>query len=306
MRRISFFTAAALVLALFAFGFALAEEAESIYVENEWGYVENSMDISGGIPADATEGLARIQRAGVLRVATEPYFAPQEFIDPSLSGQDSYVGADMELARLIAERMGVELEIVPMEFSQVLDAVADGDCDLAISGLAFTPGRAGMVELSKGYHFTDDNVGSALVVRSEDAEGISSANDLAGKDIIAQSGSLQEALMVENVMNYREFRRVASMQDVYEAVRDGRAFAAIANVENALSYMEHNPDCDLSLVETIQFKQEPQYDGDRIAAKKDEIQLMYFVNGVIDEVLASGQYEAWFAEYDARAKALGL
>ena len=60
---------------------ALAED--TVYVENEWGFVDQSLDISKGIPDDASGVLDRIRRTGVLRVATEPYFAPQEFIhDP--------------------------------------------------------------------------------------------------------------------------------------------------------------------------------------------------------------------------------
>ena len=51
---------------------------------------------------------------------------------------------------------------------------------------------------------------------------------------------------------------------------------------------------------------EEQFDGDRIAAKKGEGALIAFVNGVIDEVLASGQYRAWFEEYSIRADELGL
>ena len=85
---------------------------EGAYIENEWNYVDQSMDVSHGIPDDAAGVLDRIRREGVLRIATEPYFAPQEFIDPDLEGQDQYVGADMKLAALIAERMGVGLEIV--------------------------------------------------------------------------------------------------------------------------------------------------------------------------------------------------
>ena len=62
----------------------------------------------------------------------------------------------MELARLIAKRMGVELRIVPLDFSEVLTSVADGTNDLIISGLSFTPARAGMLEMSKGYHFSEE------------------------------------------------------------------------------------------------------------------------------------------------------
>ena len=43
-----------------------------------------------------------------------------------------------------------------------------------------------------------------------------------------------------------------------------------------------------------------------LAGRKGEIQLMYFVNGVIDEVLESGQYRAWYDESRERAARLGL
>ena len=93
----------AILLAVFLLsGFSAAEDQS--YVENEWNYVDGSMDVSNGIPDTANGVLARIKETGVLRVATEVYFAPQEFIDPALDGQDAYAGADMELARLIAER----------------------------------------------------------------------------------------------------------------------------------------------------------------------------------------------------------
>ena len=51
---------------------------------------------------------------------------------------------------------------------------------------------------------------------------------------------------------------------------------------------------------------EEAFRGDRIAAKKGEIQLICFVNGVIDEVLESGQYEEWLEIYTGRADELGL
>ena len=285
---------------------APADGEAGAFAENEWNYVDGAMDVSGGIPEDAEGALWKIRQAGVLRVATEPYFPPQEFIDPDKSGQDSYVGADMELARRIAERMGVELVIVPMSFAQVLDAVADGSCDLAVSALSYTPGRAAQVTLSKGYFFAGESAGSGLLIRAEDAGRIRGVEDLKGCDIVAQAGSIQEMLMAENAPKYREFRRLAQIRDVYGAVESGEADAAMAEVVNAESYIENNPDCGLMLVPGARFAPEAVYDGDRVAAKKGEYQLIYFVNGVIDEVAASGEYRAWYEKYEALAVRLGM
>ena len=119
MRRMRILQGMALLLAAMMSLCGSGAVCEDIlYTENSLNFVEESMDISGGIPDYAEGVLRKIREAGVLRVGTEPYFPPQEFIDPALEGQDQYVGADLEMARLIAERMGVRLEIIPMEFSQ--------------------------------------------------------------------------------------------------------------------------------------------------------------------------------------------
>lgn len=301
MKKLAF--ALALLLAIIGLS-ALAEN--TVYVENEWDFVDGSMDVSGGIPENAAGALGRIRDSGVLRVATEPYFPPQEFIDPRNPGQDAYAGSDMKMARLIAQRMGVTLQIVPMEFSEVLDAVAEGSCDLAISALSYTPERAGKVTMSKGYYYSGESAGSGLMIRAADVGTIRSVEDLENRDIVAQSGSLQEAQMVENVAFYRQFRRASSIKGVYEAVRTGQADAAAVSLEAAQTYIQNNPDCGLALVEGVIFAPEPQFDGDRVAARKGELALIYFVNGVIDEMLASGQYEQWYAEAEATAAELGL
>ena len=297
--------------ALLALTPALAEsleggDADARYLENEWNFVDESMDVSAGIPADASGVLADIREAGVLRVATEPSFPPQEFIDPDLSGDDSYAGADMQLARLIARRMGVELKIVPMDFSEVLNAVSDGSCDLAISALSYTPGRAAKITFSKGYYYAGSRAGSGLMIRAADSGRITGVASLVGRNIGAQSGSLQEVQMYENVFHYREFRRMSSVQELYSALMDGSIDAAMVDKETGATYIEGNPRCGLMMVPGVHFTLEKQFEGDRIAARKSEGQLIAFVNGVIDEVLASGEYMAWYEEAAERANALGL
>lgn len=268
---------------------------ESVFIENEWNYVDGSIDPSGGIPENTEGKLVAIRDAGVLRVATEPYYPPQEFIDPSKEGQAQYVGADMELARLIAERMGVELEIVPMEFSNVLISLEEDECDLVISGLAYTPARASRVTLSKGYHYTKGTASTGLLINTSNADWIKSTKDLRGQDIVAQSGSLQELLIAESVFIYHQFQRLQTIQDVYDFIEEGKAVAAPVDIETAKAYIEDHP--NLLLVPDVYFYLEEQFDGDRVAAKRGQYQLIYFVNGVIDEVVESGQYEEWFEAY---------
>lgn len=287
---------AVMLAALSVLTACVAEEAP-LYVENEWNFVDVSMDISNGIPENATGRLARIRDTGRLTVATSPYYPPQEFIDETLTGQASFIGADMELARRVAERMGVELEIVPLSFAEVLSAVTDGKYDLAISALSFTSERAAVLEISKGYYYTDEQASCGIVIREKDAGSISNVEDLSARDIVAQSGSLQESMAAESIPFYRKFRRLPTANDVYEAVMAGQADAGVVDLENARAYIENHPGCGLVIAPNIYFELQPQFKGDRVAAAKGEIELICFVNGVIDEVLESGEYERWFDQY---------
>ncbi len=307
MIHLGIFALAALLALMPALAESLEDgEAGARFMENAWNYVDESMDISAGIPEDAAGALADIRESGVLRVATEPFFPPQGFIDPDLDGQDTYAGADMALARLIARRMGVALQIVPMDFSEVLNAVSEGSCDLAISALSFTPGRAAQVTFSKGYYYAGTQAGSGLMIRAADSGSITGVDSLVGRNIAAQSGSLQEVQMYENVFHYREFRRMGSVQDLYDALTGGAVDAAMVDATTGQAYIDGNPNCGLMMVPGVLFTLEAQFEGDRIAARKGEGQLIAFVNGVIDEVVDSGQYMAWYDEAAQRANALGL
>lgn len=307
MRRMRILQGMALLLAaMMALCGSGAVCEDILYTENSLNFVEESMDISGGIPDYAEGVLRKIREAGVLRVGTEPYFPPQEFIDPALEGQDQYVGADMEMARLIAERMGVRLEIIPMEFSHVLEAVAEDECDLVISALSFTPSRAATNEMSKGYYFTGEMSGSGILIRQEDAENIQTVDDLADRILVAQSVSVQESLAAENILYYQEFRRLPSTQGVYEAVRTGQADAACVDLTTGSAYVQEHPEEKLMMVDGIRFLLDKEFEGDRIAGKKGELQLIYFVNGVIDEIIQKDLYHQWLEAAQARAEELGV
>ena len=162
------------------------------------------------------------------------------------------------------------------------------------------------MELSKGYHYTTADAATGILIRKVDRHLIRGVENLADKNIVAQGGSLQEMQMAENVSLYHQFRRLSSMQDVYNALMDGTADAGAADIETALQFIDSNPSCGLMLLEGISYHQEEQYQGDRVAGPKDDLQLMYFVNGVIDEVLDSGMYSTWFADYSDYARKLNL
>ena len=92
---------------------------------------------------------------------------------------------------------------------------------------------------------------------------------------------------------------MSTIQEVYLAVANRWADAAVVNMEAAKSYIESHPQQKLALAPDVQFQLAIEMEGDRVAGKKGELQLMYFVNGVIDEALADGRYMEWMSAYQA-------
>lgn len=250
--------------------------------------------------------LEAILHRGYIEVATEPAFAPNEFIDPTKPEGEKYVGSDIELARYIAKELGVELRIVPLEFSAVLAGISEGKYDLAISALAYKPDRAQAMTLSKGYHFSKENAGHTLLIRTENQDQIKSPDDLSGKTIVYQSGSLQELFVNEQMPKDMEHKRVSATTDGFLMVREGKADACATSVKTAELYIAANPDAGLMLLEDFRFTLSPEMDGTRIGMPKDEPELEAKINALIDQVLKDGLYETWYEQYSQYAAKLGL
>lgn len=254
----------------------------------------------------ANNRLEAIKARGYIEVATEPYFAPYEFIDPSKKGDEQYVGSDIKLAQYIADKLGVKLHIIPLEFSAVLSSITEKKYDLAISGLAYTPARTEAMNLSKGYYFSKDDAGYGLLIRKADENKIKGPEDVADKTIVAQSGSLQELFVNEQVPKKKDFKRVSSMNDGYLMVQEGKADVMTVAIASAQLYIDANPSCGLTVVKGFKFKVDEKTSGTRIGIPKGEEELTAKINEIIDEVVKSGDFEKWHAEYTEYAKKLGI
>lgn len=255
---------------------------------------------------DAENRLEAIKERGYLEVATEPYFAPNEFIDASKPAGEQVVGSDIELARRIAERLDVELRIVPLEFSAVLSSVTTGKYDMAISALAYMPSRAEAMELSKAYYINPNSEGYSLMVREEDADKYKAFSDFDGKKIVFQSGSLQElyATTQMDTSKLADVARVSATTDGYLMVSEKKVDAAVCAVANAKLYCEANP--GLTVLTGIRFQEDEEFSGTRVGVPKGETELLEFVNSVIDEVVESGEYLQWYNDYQEYAAKLGV
>ena len=133
---------------------------------------------------------------GKLTVATSPDFAPYEFYALDENNDPQLAGFDVALAQYVADYLGLELDIIPMDFDGVLNELATGNGDLGMAGLSPDPARADAMDFSDIYYFG----GQSFVTVKDKADqftDLASANK-AEYSIGAQNGSIQYDLAVEN------------------------------------------------------------------------------------------------------------
>lgn len=252
---------------------------------------------------EGNDRLAQIKEKGYIELCTEPYFAPFEYVNPTKTGDDQYQGMDMEVAKYIADKIGVELKITALDFTAVLAGVADGKYDFAISAIAYSPERAEAMRLSNVYYAT--NTGYGFIVRSEDVGKYTDIDSLKDAVVITQSGSVQEALYNQYVNGAcKEFKLVANMTDGYLAVSEGKADVCICSTASASLYAQANGGLDIP---DFRFDVDPNMNGVCVAMPTEGTEsLAELINQCIAELNESGKPEEWYSQYESAAAELGI
>ena len=252
---------------------------------------------------EGNDRLAQIKAKGYIELCTEPYFAPFEYVDPTKTGDDQYQGMDMEVAKYIADKIGVDLKITALDFTAVLAGVADGKYDFAISAIAYSPERAAAMRLSDVYYAT--NTGYGFIVRSEDVGKYTDIDSLKDAVVITQSGSVQEALYNQYVNGAcKEFKLVANMTDGYLAVSEGKADVCICSTASASLYAQANGGL---AIPDFRFDVDPNMNGVCVAMPTEGTEsLAELINQCIAELNESGKPEEWYSQYEAAAAELGI
>jgi polar amino acid transport system substrate-binding protein len=257
----------------------------------------------GSSSSQSKDRLEQIKEKGYIEMCTEPYFAPFEYIDPSKTGDDQYQGMDIEVAKYIADKLGVELKITALDFTAVLTGVTDGKYDMAISAIAYSPARAEAMALSNVYY--SNGTGYGFIVRTEDLDKYNSIESLADAVVITQSGSVQEGLYNQYINGAcKEFKLVANMTDGYLAVAEGKADVCICSTASAGLYAEANGGM---AIPDFRFEVDPNMDGECVAMPLEGTEsLVAFVNECLAELNENGQIEQWYEEAEAAAAELGI
>ena len=244
---------------------------------------------AGAESAAAESAAAAVETVteGKLTVATSPDFAPYEFYAIGEDGTPTLAGFDMALAQYIADYMGLELEVITVDFDGVLSELQTKSVDLGMAGLSPDPKRENIMNFSDIYY----TGGQSLVTVKANAETYNSFEAINKPDVSvgAQTGSIQLDLANTNSPD-ADIISLPKVTDIIAELLAGKLDAAYIETVVAESYQKNYPDLEIVM--------DVPYDvaGSAIGVSKDNDALLAAVNEAIAAAIEDGSMDAFVAE----------
>lgn len=241
---------------------------------------------------DELKGAIKTINAGKLTVATSPDFAPYEFYAIADDGTPSLAGFDMSLAQYIADYLGLELDVIPMDFDGTIMEVQNKNVDMGMAGYSPAPERAEAMEFSSVYY----TGGQSFVTTKANADKFKSLEATNSKDyqIGAQIGSIQVGLAQEFSPN-ADIISLSKVTDIIAELLSGKIDGAYIETVVAQSYQTNYP--DLAIVLDVPYDAE----GSVAGIAKGNLALLEGVNRAIAAALADGSMSAFVAKANEQA-----
>ena len=225
---------------------------------------------------EALSALGLCKKAGKLTVATSPDFPPFE----SLEGNE-VVGIEVDIMELIAAELGVELEIVQMDFDSVLVGVQSAKYDCGMSGITATDARKENMLFTTPYYM------AAQVIVVKEGSAIKGKADLEGKKVSVQTGTTADEGCTDAGYDVQAF---AANADAKAALTTGKVDAWV--VDNLTAYqMVEEGDGLVVLDESM--TDEPY----AFAFAFGSEDLVEEINAIIEKLIADGTVEEIFEAY---------
>ena len=257
-----------------------AEAEESSETETEAAETEAESEAAAAVEVETVT-------EGKLTVATSPDFAPYEFYAIGEEGTPQLAGFDMALAQYVADYLGLELEVITVDFDGVLSELQTKSVDLGMAGLSPDPKRDAIMDFSDIYY----TGGQSLVTVKTNAETYNSFEAINNPDVTvgAQTGSIQLDLANANTPD-ADIISLPKVTDIISELLAGKLDAAYIETVVAQSYQKNYP--DLEIVMDVPYDQQ----GSSIGVSKGNEALLAAVNEAIAAALEDGSMDQFVAE----------
>ncbi len=233
----------------------------------------------------------KIKKRGKIILGTSADWPPFEYVD----AQGNIVGIDIEIAKRIAEKLGVELEIKDMKFAALIEALKGGLVDIVIADMTPTAKRELQVDFSIPYYFSK---GHAVVTLK--GKVITCVEDLYGKKVGVQLGTTQEEWAKANLKDKAEILSYDKVYpDMVMVLKRGDVDAII--VGDIIASVLTTKDPEL----VIAFYIGAPTPGAAVAVPEGAEDLKFVVNQVIEELVESGEMQKIFENEIAKWLGMG-
>ena len=224
--------------------------------------------------------LDQIARRGTIRVGMD-VFVPWAMKDK----KGELIGFEIDVARQLAEDMGVKVEFVPTKWSGIIPALLAGKFDVIIGGMGVTPQRNMKINFTNPYYYTYQGI----LANEEKSKGFSLA-DFNSPDVTlaARLGS-NAALAAKKNFPKARLRLFDDEPAAVQEVRNGRVHAMVASQPLPAHMAADNPELLVSYNE--QLMKEPIAFG----VRKGDFDTVNFFNNWIEMAKSRGWIQERFA-----------
>ncbi len=245
----------------------------------------------------ATVPAQQLAFPGKLVICSDIPYPPQEFFDAN----GDPIGSDIDIAKEIATRLGLEPQIENSVFDTIIAAVTSGKCDIIVSAQNMTADRVKQVDMVPYFQ-----AGQAFVVAKGNPMGIKTQDDLCGKLIAAETGTT-EVDFLKGTGDYKGNGLSAACTakgkaaiDIKEFPKDSDALAALTS-GNVDAYFADSP---VAGYYTVQNAAQFELSGltldiakEGISVPKDHQALRDGVVAALKSMIADGSYVAILQKY---------
>lgn len=226
-----------------------------------------------------------VKEKGKIVLGTSADFPPMEWTSFQ-DGSEKYQGVDIALAQAIADSLGVKLEVKNMAFEGLLGSLKAGDVDMVLAGMGADDERKKQVDFSDEY----SKGKQVLLVTEENKDKYKTFDDLNGKIIGTQLGSLQQKFATEKFGDNCKGFDLNNV--IIEQLKNKSIDAAFLSELPAKQFASITD--GLVIIDNLGI---PDESGFAVAVKKGNDDLTKAVSEVIKGLKDSGQMEKWFDEY---------
>ena len=207
-------------------------------------------------------------------MATNAEFPPYEYHDG-----DAVVGIDAEIAKAIADELGMELEIEDIAFDSIIPEIVSGKADMGLAGMTVTEDRMQSVDFSNTYAKA-----SQKIIVTEDSE-IASPDDLKGVIVGVQLGTTGDIYVSDLEADGTTVERYNKGFEAVQALSQGKIDAVVIDGEPAKTFVAETQGLKIL---------DEEY---AIAVKKGNTELLEKINGALKTLKDNGTLDEIVAKY---------